>query len=121
MLTIGVDAQKRVHQAVALDERGQVRASWRGANAPECWAQLQRWAEGLADARRWGIEGAYTCGHGVERRKGVSGKTRECVSRHAGMLSVAAAALVHVKSQAVDHVSRETEVTCPTFEQALCL
>ena len=30
MFTIGVDAHKRVHQAVALDERGQIMAGWRG-------------------------------------------------------------------------------------------
>ena len=47
MLTIGVDAHKRVHQAVAIDERGQVVANWRGANTPEAWAQLRAWADGL--------------------------------------------------------------------------
>ena len=32
MITIGVDAHKRIHQALALDDRGTVLAHWRGAN-----------------------------------------------------------------------------------------
>jgi transposase len=65
MLTIGVDAHKRVHQAIALDDRGQVVAAWRGPNAPQAWAELRTWAEGLGEVRRWGIEGAHTYGHGL--------------------------------------------------------
>ena len=37
MVTIGVDAHKRVHQAVALDSAGRLLGSWRGANTPEHW------------------------------------------------------------------------------------
>ena len=40
MVTIGVDAHKRVHQAVALDPTGRVLGSWRGANTPEHWQEL---------------------------------------------------------------------------------
>jgi transposase len=66
LLTIGIDAHKRVHQAVAVDERGHVLANWRGANIPEAWSQLRAWADELdAGARRWGIEGAHTYGHGL--------------------------------------------------------
>ena len=65
MLTIGIDAHKRVHQAVALDERGQVVASWRGANDAPAWTQLHAWAEELSGSRRWGIEGAHSFGHSL--------------------------------------------------------
>ena len=65
MLIIGIDAHKRVHQAVAIDERGQPVAVWRGGNRPDAWAELHGWAAGLAEQRRWGIEGAHTFGHGL--------------------------------------------------------
>ena len=65
MLIIGVDAHKRVHQAVAIDERGQPVAVWRGGNRPDAWAELHGWAAGLAEQRRWGIEGAHTFGHSL--------------------------------------------------------
>ncbi len=65
MLTIGIDAHKRVHQAIALDARGQVVANWRGANSPAAWEELRTWAAALDVERRWGIEGAHTYGHGL--------------------------------------------------------
>ena len=65
MLILGVDAHKRVHQAVAVDERGHVVAVWRGGNRPDAWAELHGWAAELAEQRRWGIEGAHTFGHGL--------------------------------------------------------
>jgi transposase len=65
MLTIGVDAHKRVHQAVALNGHGQVLATWRGPNRPQAWADLRDWAAQLGETRRWGIEGARTFGQGV--------------------------------------------------------
>ncbi len=57
MLTIGVDAHKGVHVAVALDEAGREVARWRGPNSVEDWRQLAAWAAGLGDTCRWGIEG----------------------------------------------------------------
>jgi transposase len=69
MITIGVDAHKTVHAAVALDEAGRAIATWRGPNSP------QGWAEGAAGAaapvapsgaaRQWGIEGAGNYGRGL--------------------------------------------------------
>jgi transposase len=65
MLTIGVDAHKGVHVAVAVDEAGREVARWRGPNSVEGWRQLAAWAAGLGDTCRWGIEGAWNYGRGL--------------------------------------------------------
>ncbi len=62
MITIGVDAHKQVHHALALDATGQVLGTWRGANAPDSWQQLLRWATSWPGPRQWGIEGAWHYG-----------------------------------------------------------
>ena len=43
MITIGVDAHKRLHVAVTIDSSGQEIESWRGPNSPARWARLQEW------------------------------------------------------------------------------
>jgi transposase len=65
MITIGVDAHKAVHQALALDDAGTILGSWRGANAPEHWHQLLEWAKTLPGPRQWGVEGAWNYGRGL--------------------------------------------------------
>lgn len=47
-ITIGVDAHKRVHAAVAVDSQGQVLTQWRGPNTPEGWREVAAWAEQIA-------------------------------------------------------------------------
>jgi transposase len=64
MLTLGVDAHKQVHAAVALDEAGREVSRWRGSNSPQGWRELQHWAAALAEPRQWGIEGAWNYGRG---------------------------------------------------------
>src|SRR3712207_1479202 len=64
MLTIGVDAHKRVNMAVAIDAAGREVARWRGPNSVDGWRQVAAWAAGLGDAR-WGIEGAWNYGRGL--------------------------------------------------------
>jgi transposase len=64
-VTIGVDAHKRVQQAVAIDGTGQEQARWRGGNRPADWDALQTWAAGRDGERRWGIEGSGQYGHGL--------------------------------------------------------
>ena len=65
MVTIGVDAHKQVHMAVALDAAGREVGRWQGPNHAEGWEGRLLWAQGLGSERRWGIEGAYNYGRGL--------------------------------------------------------
>lgn len=65
MITIGVDAHKRVHVAVAVDGAGREIAHWRGTNSVEGWQQLAQWAATLGETIHWGIEGAWNYGRGL--------------------------------------------------------
>lgn len=68
MLTIGVDAHKRVNLAVALDDAGREVGRWRGPNSVEGWGQVAAWAATLPAPCRWGIEGAWNYGRGLAQR-----------------------------------------------------
>jgi transposase len=77
MLTIGVDAHKRVHAAVALDAAGQAVGRRRVANSAAGWQALLAWAAGLGAAagpRRWGIEGAWGYGRGLAQHLVAAGE-----------------------------------------------
>ncbi len=65
MVTLGVDAHKSVHQALALDDAGTILGSWRGATTPDCWQHVLAWAETFPGPRQWGIEGAWNYGRGL--------------------------------------------------------
>lgn len=65
MITIGVDAHKEVHVAVAVDDAGRHWGDWRGANTPEGWRSVFEWAQRYGDDREWGIEGAWGYGRGL--------------------------------------------------------
>ena len=65
LLTLGVDAHKRVHEAVALDEAGREIGRQRVPNSAAGWRDLLAWATGLGAPRRWGIEGAWGYGRGL--------------------------------------------------------
>ncbi len=69
MLTIGVDAHKRVHMAVAVDAAGRAVARWRGANSVAGWRQVAARAAGLGEVVRWGIEGAWNDGRGLAQHR----------------------------------------------------
>src|SRR5687768_9215567 len=75
MVTIGVDAHKQVHAAVALDEAGQGLGHWRGPNSRAGWQALHEWAVGLGGPRQWGIEGAWNYGRGLAQHLVDSGET----------------------------------------------
>ena len=75
MVTIGVDAHKRVHHAVALNSLGQLLGSWRGANTSEDWQHLLRWASGWPSPRQWGVEGAWNYGRGLAQYLVAQGET----------------------------------------------
>jgi transposase len=65
MITIGVDAHKRLHVAQALDEAGQELDGWRGPNDQGGWESIAGWAASLGSERQWGIEGAWNYGRGL--------------------------------------------------------
>jgi len=65
VITIGVDAHKRVHVALAVDEAGRELEHWRGPNSAAGWQDFMRWAAALGPERRVGIEGAWGNGRGL--------------------------------------------------------
>jgi transposase len=65
MITLGVDAHKKVHAAVAVDDAGQEIAQCRLPNSAVGWAKMHDWAASLGEARQWGIEGAWSYGRGL--------------------------------------------------------
>jgi transposase len=76
MVTLGVDAHKRIHVAVALDEAGRELAQWRGQNSFLGWRELLEWAIGLDQGpRQWGIEGAWNYGRGLGQHLVEAGET----------------------------------------------
>jgi transposase len=78
MHTLGVDAHKGVHEAVALDAAGQAVGRRRVPNSAAGWRDLVAWAHGLggADApRRRGIEGAWGYGRGLAQHLVAAGET----------------------------------------------
>lgn len=68
MITIGVDAHKRVHAAVALDAAGRALSQWRGPNTPDGWQALAQWAQTVGPECQWGIEGAGQYGRGLAQQ-----------------------------------------------------
>ena len=74
MITIGVDAHKRIHVAVAVDEKGHDVSAWRGPNSPAGWQQLAAWSNSL-DANQWGVEGAWGNGRGLAQHLVEEGAT----------------------------------------------
>ena len=75
-LSIGVDAHKRVHEAVALDAAGREVGRRRVVNSAAGWQELLAWATGLgaATARGWGIEGAWGYGRGLAQHLVAAGE-----------------------------------------------
>ena len=65
MITIGVDAHKRLHVALAVDETGRELGHWRGPNSAAGWQNFMSWAAGLGPQHRVGIEGAWGYGRGL--------------------------------------------------------
>ena len=65
MITIGVDAHKRVHMGVALDDSGEMIDQCRAPNTPDGWTKLREWSRALGASRCWGIEGAWSYGRNL--------------------------------------------------------
>ena len=76
MLSIGVDAHRRLHVAVALDEAGRVIDHWRGPNSALGWQAAYAWAMALGSPRQFAgapaLSGRYGRGwsHSRCRRSG---------------------------------------------------
>jgi transposase len=75
MVTIGVDAHKGIHAALAVDGVGMVLGTWRGANTPAGWQDLSTWAHTFPGPCQWGIEGAWNYGRGVAQFLVARGET----------------------------------------------
>lgn len=56
MVTIGIDAHKRTHTAVAVDEQGRRLGSTTCASTDCGQLALLAWATGLGSVRRWAVE-----------------------------------------------------------------
>lgn len=74
MITIGVDAHKRVHVALALGEAGRELGQWQGPNSAAGWQGLVQWALALGVDRQWGIEGAGGYGRGLAQHLVAAGE-----------------------------------------------
>ncbi len=64
MITLGVDAHKEVHVAVAVDEQGRPQDTWEGPNSEPAWQEALEWASQW-ESRQWGIEGSGNYGQGL--------------------------------------------------------
>jgi len=74
MITLGVDAHKRVHVALALDEAGRELGQWRGPNSTAGWQALGQWVLAFGGDRQWGIEGAWGYGRNLAQHLVASGE-----------------------------------------------
>jgi transposase len=65
MITVGVDAHKRINEAIAVDDRGAEVSRWRGTNDATGWAAVAQWANECGESRQFGVEGAWGYGRGL--------------------------------------------------------
>jgi transposase len=82
LITLGVDAHKAIHVAVAVDEAGRELGEWRGPNTADGWTSLARWAADFGPDCWWGIEGAWGNGRGLAQHLVALGFTAFEVSPH---------------------------------------
>lgn len=75
MISMGVDAHKEVHAAVAVDDAGREVGQWRGPNSKTGWSRRAAWSESFGSERRWGVEGAWSYGRGLAQHLVASGET----------------------------------------------
>lgn len=67
MFSIGVDAHKTVHVAVAIDDAGRTVAEWSGDNTVVSWGRFVSWLKSLEGEFLLGVEGANSYGYGLTR------------------------------------------------------
>jgi transposase len=78
VIWIGVDAHKRVHQAVAISEHG-IEGERTFPNTTAAWAELLSWA-GQWPERTWAVEGAWFLGRGLAQYLAATGEVVHEVS-----------------------------------------
>jgi transposase len=74
VIWIGVDAHKRLHQAMAVGATGEVLGERTITNEPAAWRALLEWAQALDAERIWAIEGAWYLGRGLAQYLARSGE-----------------------------------------------
>ena len=74
MITLGVDAHKSLHVAVAVDEGGRPLDTWQGPNSESAWQEMLTWASQW-EIRQWGIEGTGNYGQGLAQHMVAAGET----------------------------------------------
>jgi transposase len=67
LITIGVDSHKDAHVAAAVDQLGRILATTSIPTTPQGFVQLERWASGLGQVDRFGIEGTGSFAAGLAR------------------------------------------------------
>lgn len=72
MIWIGVDAHKRIHQAVAISETG-IQGERTLPNTTAAWAELVSWARQWPE-RTWAVEGAWYLGRGLAQYLATQGE-----------------------------------------------
>ncbi len=75
MITIGVDAHKSLHVALAVDDAGREVGTWQGPNSESGWQRMGAWARSLGDYLQWGIEGSWGYGRGLAQQLVADGET----------------------------------------------
>jgi hypothetical protein len=56
MVLFGIDADKQLHMALALNDAGTILDQWLFPNSPQGWHSLLQWASTFGPDRQWGIE-----------------------------------------------------------------
>src|SRR6266487_1094351 len=67
LVTVGVDSHKDVHVAAAVDQLGRLLGTTQAPTTQRGYGQLQRWAQGLGQVDRFGIEGTGSYAVGLAR------------------------------------------------------
>ena len=91
MMVIGIDAHKRSHTAVTVDEMGWVGATKTVGTTTQDHLRLLRWAAGVAEERLWAIE---DCRHLTRRLE------RDLIGAGESVLRVPPKLMAHMRDSA---------------------
>jgi transposase len=73
LVTVGVDSHKDTHVAAAVDQLGRLLGTTQAPTTERGFGQLERWAQGLGQVQRFGIEGTGSYAAGLTRWLGGRG------------------------------------------------